>query len=111
MLSNASSHDLMTCTAKPTRHQRDFGSLFYSIEITRQNQFEREVVRRAGQTEARPGLDVEGFARIIQDGEDLMRLLVSGRKMFNGTEIGIMLQRHRPVHGYIVSDPCGGREI
>src|SRR5258708_37773507 len=81
------------------------------MEGERQKEFERDMVSRFVKPDAHHRLDIEGFARIIDDAVKLMGLFASWHKFPDGPEIRIMLDCEGPVVGKIVCDPHGSREI
>src|SRR6185312_46246 len=81
------------------------------VQIARQNELERQLVRRVREREARAGLDVEGTDGMVDDGEQLVDLRRHRRDVTERSEIIILLGGHSPHRREVVVDARRGDEV
>src|SRR5260370_8353891 len=89
------------------QHRRDLGASprsGASIEIARQDQLQRDLVRRVGESKSYARLKIQGLGRVIDDPVELMGLLIAGVELVDGSEIVVFLDGKGPGTGQIAAD-------
>src|SRR5262245_22802254 len=78
-----------------------------SVQISRQNQLQRQPVGGVGEAESDPGLDIHVLCRFVDHTIELMRLFAGRVKSLEGTEVCVLFRRERPAGFVVVRDSHG----
>ena len=85
-----------TCHASASPLPSLTPSVATDVQVAGDQQLQRELVRRVGQTEPHTKFDIQRIAAAIDDGIELMDLTVRRVELTKRTVIGILLSGDRP---------------
>src|SRR5450631_2080933 len=85
-----------------------FRDLLSAVQIARDDQLERQLVRPTRYPEARARFEVERARSMVHDSKELVHLIVRRLEVAEGAEVGVLLAGNCPVFADVIRETRGG---